>query len=124
MTPPRARAAYRRQISAHGERVTLRRESLDPAPEATGLRARVTGFTPEELASGIDQGARKIILLAEDLGAAIAAGDWPAPPAGTGAILKDDTLVVRGVPVNVDRVDDSTRRVAGELIAYELTVIG
>ena len=124
MTPADMRAMYREQLLEDGERVILRREALDAAPEATGLRARVTGFTPEELASGIDQGARKVILLAEDLDAAIAAGDWPAPLAGTGAILKDDTLVVRGVPVNVDRVDDSTRRVAGELIAYELTVIG
>ncbi|HVI28852.1 hypothetical protein [Hansschlegelia sp.] len=124
MTPAQARAMYRRQISAHGELVALRREALDPAPEASGLRARVTGFSPEELASGIDQGARKVILLAEDLEAAIAAGNWPEPAAGFPAILKDDTLVVRGAPVNVERVDDSTRRVSGELIAYELTVIG
>lgn len=124
MTPAQAKAMHRRQIRAHGERVSLRREGLDPAPTSPNLRARVTGFTPQELASGIDQGSRKVILLAEDLDAAIAAGSWPAPAAGAAAVMKDDTLIVRGAPLNVESVDDSTRRIAGVLIAYEIVALG
>lgn len=124
MTPSAARAMYRRQMQAHGETVTIQRKSLDPAPQAQGLRARITGFSPEELASGIDQGDRKVILLAEGVEREIAANRWPAPAVGAPAILKDDTLMLRGAPMNVERVDDSTRRIAGVLIAYELTVTG
>ena len=124
LTAAQARADYRRAIGDHGEPVSLRRESIDPTPEAQGLRARVMGFSPEELASGIDQGDRKLILLAEDVEREIAAGRWPAPAAGSAAILKNDTLMLRGAPMNVERVDDSTRRVAGTLIAYEMTVTG
>ena len=119
-----ARSTYRRMISAHGETVSLRRESIEPTPEAQDLRARVMGFTPEELASGIDQGDRKLILLAEDIEREIAAGRWSAPAAGASGILKNDTLMLRGAPMNVEWVDDSTRRVAGVLIAYEVTVTG
>lgn len=123
MSLQQAQSTYRRMIDAYGETVTLRRESLDPAPEATA-RARVVGLTPEELASGIDQGSRKMILLAEDVEAAIATGGWPAPPAGYAAIQKNDVIVVRGAPLNVESVDDNTRRVGGVLVAYEIVAIG
>lgn len=124
MTPDEARLDYRREMAEHGETVSIRREADDPTPEALNLRARVTGFSPEEIAAGIDQGARKIILLAEDVEREIAANRWPPPAAGFAAILKDDTLMLRGAPLNVERVDDSTRRVAGVLVAYEITALG
>lgn len=115
MTPAQAKASHRRQIAAHGETVTLRRVNAAPAPatEVTAL-ARIVGFTPQELVNGISQKNRKVILLADDIGA------FPVPFKTNGS----DRVVVRGVPWNIVAVDDSTRRVAGELIAYELTVLG
>ncbi|QZN99537.1 hypothetical protein K6K41_22975 [Chenggangzhangella methanolivorans] len=124
MKPAAARAAYRRQLKAHGEIVSLRREVPGGLKVAEGLRARVMGFDAEEIASGLNQGGRKIILLAEDVEAAVAAGNWPAPAAGAVAVLRNDRIVVRGRAWVVQTADDSTRRVAGVLIAYEVAATG
>lgn len=109
MTPDRARAMYRRQIDRHGETVTLRRD----ATEAT-VKARVRGATTEELIAGMDQRQRVVILLADDL----ATEGWPDRP------RQNDELVMRGRTAIVEESDDDTRRVAGVLIAYEITVLG
>lgn len=100
---------YRRLVDLHGEEVTLSRGAT-----AATVTARVTGLSSDELISGIDQRNRKVILLAEDL----EAEGWPDRP------KLNDRLTVRGRTMTVDMVDDDTRRVAGTLIAYELTVIG
>ena len=124
MTPEQVRADYRGAMGRVGETVTLRRESDDPATVSNGVLARVVGFTAQELASGIDQGARKLIVLAEDVEREITAGRWPAPAGGQAAILKNDIIIVRGAPLSVESVDDSTRRVAGVLVAYEIVATG
>lgn len=112
LTPAQARRDYARALGDHGERVGLRRYGSGAA-SADDLRARVRGFTAQELASGLDQGSRKVILLAEDVEAS-----------GFPTLRKNDLLVVRGAEKSIESVDDSTRRIAGVLIAYELTVMG
>lgn len=105
MTPAAAKASYARLIKAHGERITLQRgDDIHP-----GLWARVAGAKPEELVGDMDQAERKIILLAEGV---------PIEP------KKSDILIVRGKPLSIETIDDSTRRVAGVLIAYEIMASG
>jgi hypothetical protein len=57
-----------------------------------------------------------VILLAED----VEASGFPIPIKAGGV----DRIVVRGKVMMVQSVDDSTRRVADTLIAYELRVTG
>ncbi|WP_264045527.1 hypothetical protein [Methylobacterium flocculans] len=66
MTPAAAIAALDRQISAHGQAVTLQR--LNPA-SASGLRAFFRGYKPDELAGGIQQGDSTAVLSPTGLGA-------------------------------------------------------
>lgn len=115
MTPAHVRASYSRALALAGETVTLRRVNASPAaPTDHQVRARVVGYQPEELVGGIQIGDRKVILLAEDVPGSF----LPFLLGGR------DKIVVRGKALNVESVDDSTRRVAGELIAYELRVKG
>lgn len=114
MTPAQAKAMYRRQIDTHGETITLRRVNPSPAAATTqDVRARVLGYAPEELVGAVQQGDRKIIVLAEDIGA------FPVP-----FRRAFDQVLLRGAQLTVQDFDDSTRRVAGELIAYELRARG
>jgi hypothetical protein len=119
MTPDEARAMYRDQFDLHGEDIAIRRYS------GTGVgrtyvdrpcRARVTGYAPEELVGGITQGDRRVIVLAEDLGG-------ESPPF---IIMKSDKVWAPRFPneLSIQGVDDNTRRIAGELIAYELQTRG
>jgi hypothetical protein len=117
MTPVEARAQHRRFIRQIGETVTLRRYS------GTGdgrtkrdwtVQARVTGYGPQELVGTIQQGDRKLIVLADD----VAACGWRPQ------LRKGDKVVVRGQELNIEAVDDNTRRIGGELIAYELQARG
>jgi hypothetical protein len=101
---------YARALRDHGETVTVER----PGGPSVEVRARIMGYSAEELVSGITQGDRKAILLAEDLERA----GFPGP------IRRNDRVVVRGRPMNVESVDDSTRRIGEVLIAYELGVTG
>ena len=114
MTPSELRAVYRRHLEAHGETVSLVRGFGGVAPTTVAnLLARVMGYSPEELVGGIAEGERKVILLAEDL----AATAIPTP-------ARNDRVVWNGKTLNVVAVDDATRRVAGETIAFELRVAG
>lgn len=110
MTPARARATWRRQITKHGETVVLRRV-VDTGPniEKT-VRAKVAGYEPDELGGNIQQGDRKIIVLEED----VAAQGFPVPFKENSV----DKVVVRGKTTTIQAVDDNTIRVAGQLIGY------
>ncbi len=111
MTPQAERAKHRRAIQRRGEPVTFRK-MVNGLPVDATVWARMTGFSPEELASGIMQGDRKAIVLAEEIEAA-------------GLVIEpNDALIVRGGRLNIESVDDSTRRIGGVLIAYELGVRG
>jgi hypothetical protein len=110
MTPIAARRMYRDQINRHGETVTLLRGTTS----SVSVRARIKGYSPQELASGLFQGDRQAIVLAED----VAATGFPEP------IQDGDALMVRGTRMNIESVDDSTKRIGSELIAYVLDVKG
>lgn len=105
-------ALYAQSLDADGESVVVRRIG-PPLIEATA-RARVTGYKPKELAAGMRQGDRQILLLASDLDAA----GWP------GSLLQTDRIVVRGQQLTMRALDDSTHRFAGELLAYEIVAGG
>lgn len=114
MTPEQSIASYRRSLK---DVVVIRRYTGSgqnrPYFEATAL-ARVTGFDPDELVGAIQQGDRKLIVLADDLVKA----QFPLD------LKKGDKAIVRGKELNIEAADDSTRRVAGMLIAFELQVRG
>ncbi|MPZ41307.1 MAG: hypothetical protein GEU95_25325 [Rhizobiales bacterium] len=117
MTPASVKASYRRMLDQVGEPILVRRYTgTGPnRPKAdVEVRARVTGYEPHELIGAIQQGDRKVILLAEDL----VAGGFALP------ITSADKVVVRGKELAIHAPDDSSRRIAGELVAYELQVRG
>lgn len=77
-------AAYRRAMEVRGQSVTLRRYAGLGAQRAalnsSVLRAVVTGYQPEELIGGMQQGDRRVLLLAEDVaGLTIVPRVWDAP---------------------------------------------
>jgi hypothetical protein len=117
VTPDAIKETYRRQISERGETILIRRYTGTgtnrPFFDAE-VRAVVTGYTPHELAGTIQQGDLKAIVLADDLIDA----QFAIP------ITSNDKAVVRGKERAIIAPDDSTRRVGGILIAYELTVRG
>lgn len=115
MTPDSVKAEYRRMIDIVGESVTMRRYSGTPrVADDAAVQARVMGFDPTDLVADIKQGDRKVIMLVADLETA----DWPIPP------RIGDKVVIRDRELNVEAVDDNTRRFAGEIIAYDLRVRG
>lgn len=115
MTPDAARGMYRRQIAANGETITLRR--IGSPDQNFPVRARVMGFSPEELVAGLDQADRKVIVLAED----VETSGFPVPFDDGGS---DKVVLSGGEILNVQSVDDHTRRVGGVLIAYEIVARG
>jgi hypothetical protein len=113
MTDAEARAMWRALLDAYGETVTLQR--VNPSVSQT-VRGRVTGFAPEELVGGINQGSRQVRLLAED----VEASGFPVPiRAGS-----TDRIVAHGKTLMINDVDTSTARVGGTLIAYLITATG
>jgi hypothetical protein len=105
------RSAWSEAMDREGEAITIRRGATTAV-----VRGKVRGFTPEELLSGIEIGERHVLLLAED----VEASGFPLPFRTGGT----DKLVVRGRTWNIDDVDDSTFRVAGELMVYDIRASG
>lgn len=118
MSPTEATAAYRRALAQDHETVALVRLEApgNPRFESAPILARVTGYQPQELVAGIVQGDQRVILLAED----VAASGFPDPLEKSGP----QRIRIRGREVAIKGVDDTTRRVAGVLIAYEIQVKG
>ena len=120
MTPAAVKASYRRAIDQYGEPIYIRRYSGAAGPGRSvvdygPIQARVVGFEPQEFIGAIVPGDRKIIAMAED----VDAKEVPLPLA-PGA----DKIVYRGRELTLKAADASTRRISGELIAYELTAGG
>ena len=116
MTPESARNMYRRLI-ASGEEIKLRRYTGTGASRPFAdysLRAKVAGYSPEEIVGNIQQGDRNIIALAEDVFNA----QFPVP------VTPNDKVIVRGKELAIMSIDDSTRRIGGELIAYQIQARG
>lgn len=103
---------YRRMLARYGETITLRTFTGSGATRVgtdVSVRARVRDYAPAELVGGLQQGDREVIVLAEDV---------PTAP------RKGDQVVVRGRTLNIQAVDDSTRRDGSTLLAYVLTARG
>lgn len=122
MTDPGVVATYRRALARRGEPVTFRRVT-GQAPNAVTfsatVQAMVADYVPQgdvmpiKREGGITQGARKIIVLAEDL----ALARFPVP------LVKNDKVVVGDIPaaLNVESVDGKKRALAG---AVEVVATG
>ena len=114
MNAEQARASYQQ---APLENVLVRRYTAGRNEKFDwNCRALVRGFVPQEIVNGssIHQGDRRIILLFGDL----VDGGFPLP------LLPTDALVIRGKEVAISDIDDSTRRIGTELIAYDVHVRG
>jgi hypothetical protein len=117
MTPAETRQAYMEAMDDAAETISIRRftgTGIGRTHVDTQARARVTGYQERELTGTIQQGDRRIIMLVDDL---IAAG-FAVP------VTANDKVVLRGTMISIVSVDDSTRRVQGELIAYEIQARG
>jgi hypothetical protein len=118
MTPEQAISMYRRRMRPF-ETVSIRRY-VGTGPTRTHsdwtVAARVVGYQPEELTGAIQQGDRRVIILYEDL----AKMGFPFP-IENGSNWK---LVVRGKELQIKVIDDSTRRLGGVLIAYDIQAGG
>ena len=111
----RIKQLYLDAISTVGENVIIRTYDVgaDTYTDKT-VRARVVEFSPDQLVGPIVQGDRKLIMLAADVdGAGV-----------TLALTQNCKVLVRGKELQVKAIDDNTRRVQGDLIAYELVVGG
>lgn len=118
MTPAEVKEIYRQVIGEFGEAVSLRRYSgTGNNRTATDypVGARVTEYRPDELIGGIVQGDRLVIVLAAD----VASTGFQLPFVATA-----DKLVVRGRELAIKAIDDNTRRIAGEIVAYEIRAGG
>lgn len=113
MTPGQARDTYKRMIAALGETVTFRRIGTPNVDK--DIRCRVTGYQPDQVVGAIQQGDRRLVALAED----VEGSGFPTP-----IRERFDKVILRGHETTIQAVDDSTRRVAGTLIAYELRIRG
>ena len=115
MSPDEIKAEYLSAIDEVGEFVAIRNYvGITEAYSDATVRARVVEFSPDQMVGAIVQGDRKLIVLAADV---IAAGIELTA-------TQNCKVVVRGKELQIKSVDDNTRRVAGELIAYELVVGG
>jgi hypothetical protein len=117
MTPEEVRQSYSANTDAVGETIVIRRYTgtgVGRVPHDTNVRARVTGYDYRELVGTIQQGDRRLIVLVDDL---IDAG-FAVP------VTPNDKVVLRGTMISIVTVDDSTRRIQGELIAYEIQARG
>ncbi len=106
--------AHREMLADVGEDIVIRRYTGTGTPRPktdVTIRARVMGYEPKELVGSIVQGDRKVIALVDTLGSLM-------------PITTNDKVVVRGKELAIKAVDDSTRRVAGTLIALEIQASG
>lgn len=115
--PRGARFQYRRTLARHGEPVLLRRYTgvgVNRPMFEVEVRARVTGYAPQELVGSIQQGDRRVIVLVEDL----IAKQFALP------VTASDKIVVRSKELAITSVDDSSRRDGTDLIALEIQARG
>lgn len=124
MSPEAALVMHRAFINEIGEDIIIRRYTGTGTPrpkkEAT-IRARVVGYSPNELVGSIVQGDRKIIALVDPL-ASVPEGQFALSTLLP--LTTNDKVVVRNKELAILGVDDNTRRIAGALIAIELQARG
>lgn len=111
-----AASRARASINRVGQPVSFRRmTSTLPQTVAhqADVKATPAGYTPEELAAGITQGKRKLVVSKLDL----EAQGYPVPP------VKGDRVYLDGVtkPTTVETVDPNHREYMG---CYDIVVSG
>lgn len=115
MSPLAVQAAWTRALASQfgpGETVTLVRAG-NAGPFY--VHAFLTGFVPEEVAAGVQQGKRRAFVLASD----VAASGFPLP-----FIVNQDRLIW-GVKTNaITKIDDATVREQAITFAYTLDLEG
>lgn len=112
-----------------GQNVTLRRyETVEGVriPIDCVVKVVVQNYASEDLIGLVKQGERDVILLAEDVARAIVIQTDPAaePVAWPGPPRRNDKLLLLGRELNIEQVDDQSRRVEEVLLAYELRIKG
>lgn len=113
MTPAHATAALDRQIAAHGQAVTLRKNgaAVDGSADVT-VRAFVRGYRPEELAGGVQQTDSQVVLSPSALiGTVFAAGT-----------RRLDKILIDGRLRNIEGANPV--RLNGVIVRHELWVRG
>lgn len=119
MTPVGVRSAYRRMLGQF-ELVFLRKYTGVGALRTKrdyAVQARVLNYNEEEFVGQVQEGDRKLIIMAED----VDASSLRLP------IRKGDKVVIEregDKELNIEGSDDNTRRIGGELIAYEIRARG
>lgn len=109
-----SKAQYAHLFSRGGRRVTIERRVANADPiRAENVRVRIRDFSPEEIASGIHSGSRKILVLAADV------------PASLTPLRSADAVLVDGLRLTfTERPDDQTHRDGDVLLAYECIASG
>jgi hypothetical protein len=103
-------------MEQRGEEIVVRRIVPNDDPIEASVRATVSGYDPDELVEGIGQADRRVLLSYDDL----VEKDFPLPLRENST----DRVIVRGKPMIIAAIDDSTHRVAGTLNAVQLRVTG
>lgn len=113
MTPAAAISALDRGLVVAGEDVTLSRQTgPQQIPLSVTCRARVTGYSPQQLVGEIHQGDSLVILSPTEM----QARQWCWPP------LKGDRVLAHGRTRTV--LDAAPFYIGGELVRLELQVRG
>lgn len=100
-----------RLVAKHGESVTLRRGD-PPGNVDVAVKARVTGFAPDELVGEIKQGDRRVVIA----NAEIVAAAWPGPP------KIGDRLIIGGKIFTIAAPD--TRKIGDDICGHWLVAKG
>lgn len=114
MNYQRALAAHVRMINKVGETITLRRGTDESTAKARIIGGKMD-IGEDQIADNLQQRRRRAIVLASDL----AAGDVTLPP-----MRGDEVEDASGLIMMVEHVNDESRRVEGQVVAYELMLVG
>jgi len=104
------RDSYRRLVEARGECIQIERDG-----SRYGMTAYVSRINPVDVAGIITQNIRFALVLADDLEKVSFL--IPLKP-------KQDRFVWNGKTLTIVDIDDGSRRVQGETVAYVLTLAG
>ncbi len=107
-------AAYSREMDVNGDTVAIRRAGT-PATLYGPIRALIMTYTEQELTGNMQEGDRKVLMLAND----VVASGIPLP-----ILAKQDRLLFGTSTFVVQYVDETSHRTGGQLLAYELRVSG
>jgi hypothetical protein len=122
MTPADALDMYRAMLAENGEPIAVRRYAGTGAARAVAQEAivlgRVIGLGAADIVGDIKITDRKVILINDP------DAEVPAGKVALSALLplrSSDKLAFREREVGILDIDDDTRRVAGVLVALEIT---